>query len=211
MNMMVTPQQVVIRPPITIYGPSPSMGALLGTSASSEVLQEINNRQGATFFGSRYDAVNDSFMQNIIAPMRQSEMTLKNMSAAMLNPDQIISLVEPEHYTNIPASMHMPILLYAPVRDLLRRGRIDGFGYDEEQLPEEDIYERLLNNGHIQSLSDAYTSKDSDIVTFHWDINSHDPELSVNDRDAIRETREYVDYLLTNTDRDPTNIDSMRG
>lgn len=200
-----------IRAPIRMPGAMPSASALLGTAAGPEILHEINSRVGATFIGTRYDMVDNAFMQNVVMPTRQAIAIGSHTAAVLINPDTIVALDTIEKFNEIPSSMFLPILTYAPVRRLLARGRVDGWGIDADRLPEEDVYGRLIDNGKVEDLlTHVLTSEEGDI-TFEYNFSSEDPDLSFDDLDAIETTRRTVDRILAETELDPTNISSVRG
>lgn len=192
-------------------GAMPSASALLGTAAGPEILHEINSRTGATFIGTRYDMVDNAFMQNVVMPTRQAMAIGSHTAAVLVNPDTIVALDTIEKFSEVPSSMFLPILTYGPVRRLLARGRVDGWGIDADRLPEEDVYGRLIDNGRIDDLmTHAMTSDDGDI-TFEYTFCSEDPDLSFDDLDKIEVTRKTIDRILADTELDPTNITAVRG
>lgn len=200
-----------IRAPILMPGAMPSASALLGTAAGSEILQEINSRIGATFIGTRYNDVDNAFMRNVIMPTRQALQVAQQTVALLSNNDIIVPLAEIDAFGEIPSSMYLPILLYPPVRSLLERGRVEGWGIDPSQLPEGDVYGRLINNGRIEDLQMALDASPDGVVEFTSTWCSDDPDLSFADLDAIEITRRTVDLILSDTEFDPTNISTVRG
>lgn len=200
-----------IRAPILMPGAMPSASALLGTAAGSEILQEINSRIGATFIGTRYNEVDNAFMRNVIMPTRQALQVAQKTVAVLSNQDLIVPLDTIDAFEEVPSSMYLPILLYPPVRSLLERGRVDGWGIDPSLLPEGDAYGRLINNGRIEDLQTALNASPDGCVEFVSTWTSDDPDLSFDDLDAIEITRNTIDRILQDTEYDPTNIESVRG
>lgn len=202
--------QIAISAPVMYSGATPPINALIGNSVNPDVLQEINAHYGSTFYGERYDPINNAFMMNHVLPLRQASMQIEHTVRSMLSSDQIVPLTQIAHFESIPTAMHFPILLYPPVLELFRQGRLDGFGYDLRDLPQEDVYGRLLSNGHIKDVA-AHLDPKTECVTFKWHIKSSDPELSRTELRAIDLTRSYIDEILETTAWDPTLIGSIRG
>lgn len=195
----------------TMQGSSgiPNYGAFLGSSASSELLASINEQAGSTFFGTTFQDTTAAFMRDIIAPMQAAVGQVRQVAEVLLNPDHIRPLIRPEDFWIVPPCMQLPILLYAPVRDLFDRGRVEGFGYNADYLPEEDLYAHILASGRVEDVG-AAMDKDG-MVRFHWEMRSDDPELSEDEIRSIRTTRENIDRMLASTDYDPTSYPNSRG
>lgn len=192
----------------------PSPGSLLGTEGTADIIRSINLNMGMDhgFFGSVNDvfqAGRQAFVQNIIEPIRRVTTQLKNTAAKLLRNDVIVPLVTIEDFHYVPPKMHMPILMYEPVRALHAEGRIDGFGYNAEDLPTEDVYGRLISNGRVDDVRAAMDKTGTFEV--HYCFDSMDPELSFEELDYIDTTRQAIDELLANTSVDPTNAPMTRG
>ena len=189
----------------------PDVGDLFGSSGSDSLLRQINEgMQGSNFFGGTTDYLAKArsvFVENIIQPIRDIGNTLRNIINITEYDDRIISITEEDMLKCIPTSMHMPILTYAPVKKLFDEGRIFGFGYD--YVPEEDTYGRLINNGTVEHVLDVIS--DEGEITFNYEFKGSDPDLSFDELQSIRETREFIDWILDNTDYDPTDYSNRRG
>jgi len=198
-------------PPQTIG--SISAGALLGTTGSSDLVSSINaSFSNSTFLSGLSESFHDirnSFMQNVVRPIQIGRQAIASRVNRLLNPDMIRPLIKEEDFQSVPPSMYMPIVLYPPVRRLLEQGRISGFGFDPDHLPEEDVYGRLINNGTVY---DVLGSADKDgNVWLTWEWCSLDPNLSFDELDAIEKTRETIARILSNTMFDPTDYPCERG
>lgn len=193
----------------------PSPGALMGTTGSAQLVQSINEQfGGAGFFGSvndAYTSVTNAFIRNIVRPMQAMEQSLQHLSRTLFNPDEIRALVTMEDYKYIPPCMQLPIVMYTPVRKLLEQGRVSGFGYDVENLPDENPFERIVNNGYCEDILEAATAAGSDYISLEWEWRDDDPDLSIDEIENVAATFEYVDYILANTLMDPTDIVTERG
>lgn len=171
-----------------------SLGSLLGTSGSAELVRDINMHCGnSTFFGSAEDPFRTGFshfMQTIAEPIRQMNTALLAAAKKAFDPDRIVPITTPKGLCNIPPSMHLPILYFPPVRAMLEEERIDGFGISPKHLDDGDIYAGVLEDGHVELTSDNLGKDGEYTVHCHW--SSDEPELDAEERDAIRETREFI-------------------
>jgi hypothetical protein len=193
--------------PITLNN-MPTAGALLGTAGTRALVDSINGGMGLSpdFFGSVHDVFNSArsiWMQNIVEPIRVAYTSLKNTANKLLMNDVYIPIVKDTDFEFIPPCMHMPILMYAPVQELFKQGRIDGFGYDPDWLPTEDVYGRLISNGTIDDIANQRDKEGN--ITFTWIFDTTDPDLTFEEIDYIEQTRAAIDLLLKRK-VDPTNF-----
>ena len=195
---------------ITSAGTMPSLDMLLGARASSDVFDSINAQGYKSVFGSDFDHMRQEFHSRHITPMDVLNFEISRTVNMLLNPDHIRLLTSIEDLRSIPTSMEMPILLYAPVRALFEEGRVEGFGYDPDYLPQEDVYGRMIDNFACEDVAAA--SDDEGFYEIEATMWSDDPELEDDELYAIRRTRQYIlNHVLAQTDRDPTAIDLPRG
>ena len=201
-----------IREAITVSD-IPTPGALMGTTGSAQLIQSINESFGASsFFGSAkdiYASVSNAFVENVVRPIQEMGHTLKHMSRTLMNPDEYRPLLTLEEMRYTPPCMQLPIVMYAPVRKLLEQGRISGYGYDPDNLPEEDVFGRLCSNGLVEDILEACGDNDACDLFYEW--HDDDPDLTLDEIAAIQETRAAVDYILESTLFDPTDPTSERG
>lgn len=176
-----------------------SIGSLLGSSGSQELIQSINHRcGGGSFFGSESDPLRTgfvNFMNTVIEPIRQVRMTMaatvnKLMKADVYRP--IDSLKELE--AGIPSCMQMGIVYYEPVRQMLEEERIDGFGIDPKTLEDEDPYASLIASGKVEIHSSLLNDKGEFEIQFTE--KSTDPDLSFEEIRALDQTRQFIDQFL---------------
>ena len=203
---------MTIRAPIMV-GDIPSPAALLGTRGSAQLLQTINDSLGnSTFFGSAQDiyrSASNAFIQNIVQPIREMGNLLRHASRTLLNPDEYRALETRDDFIYAPPCMQLPIVMYAPMRKLLEQGRISGYGYDVDNLPDEDVYGRLCNNGMVPDVLEACGENDTCELLYEW--HDSDPDLSIDELAAIARTREAIDHVLDQMTWDPTSPTSDRG
>ena len=211
---------IVVAPAVMLSTSMPALGDLMGTSASAEILQEINSRYGTTFFGSgdRFSVSRNAFMTNCVMPLYSAGSQLQAVAAQLAQPDQIVWLSDREAFNHVPTAMRLPILTYAPMRELLESGRIEGWGFLPEDLPvfhslDEnggDAYGRILSNGRVEGVSD-HIDEETGKFTVRWRMNVNDPKFTSEERDMLRLARTVVDEILEHTNLDPTDMTSMRG
>lgn len=188
-------------------------GALLGTSGSRAIIDDINNSydMNSEYFGSIDDIFKsnrETFVSTFITDIMDEANKVNIIANQLFETEGYKSIICEDDLINIPSKMILPILLEPEVRDLLKEGRIDGFGFDESFLPEEDYYGRLCNNGYVEDTLSAL-DKDGNL-TLTFEFKDTDPELSLDEMDYIMETRKYIKNILKTTYKDPTNYPMNR-
>ena len=176
-----------------------SLGAILGTSGSADLIANINQRcGGGSFFGSDVDPFKTgftNFMQTVVQPVQVIDQKLKTTAKKLFDPDQwraIDSLKELEK--GIPPCMHLPILYYEPIRKMHDEERIDGFGINARTLQEEDPYKDLIESGRFE-IHSSMCDKNGDIGV-HWRFSTVDPELTPEQIVQLDTTRQFIDRFL---------------
>lgn len=173
-----------------------SLGAILGTSGQQDLINNINARcGGGSFFGSMADPFRtgfQSFMNTVIEPIRQVRQTLEQTASKLANPDRFRPITSMEDLQQgIPPCMHLGIVYYKPIRQMLEEERIDGFGIDPSTLMDEDPYESVINSGRVMIHSSLLGPNGEYTVT--WTEKSIDPEISFEEKMALDLTRQYID------------------
>jgi len=195
---------------ISSAGRMPSLGMLIGTRASSEVFNTINSRGHTSLFGSDYDHMHQDFYERHVRPMDSLNFEVSRTVNMIMNPDRYRILDTIESYKSIPSCMEMAILCFDPIRKGLMEGRFEGFGYNPDTLPEEDMYGRLIDNFTCEDVHAV--ADDEGYYDVHGTMYTDDLDLNDDDLYAIRRTREFIrDKILNGTDRDPTCILLPRG
>lgn len=194
------------------FGAIPSYAALTGTMVGSDsFLNRINaDLDRSNFFGSVRDSMihcQKAFVENWVQPIKSTIVTAMNLIGMVDKEDTFMVIDSEELLGGIPLCMHDPIMRYAPVRNLFEEGRIFGFGWD--YVPEDDIYKRLIDNGGCEDV--LRSMNDEGEFTIKYEFVSTDPDLSFDQLEAIRETREYIDRVLSETNLDPTDYPNDRG
>lgn len=198
----------------SMSGRSISPGALLGTTGTAELVRSINESLGGSnLIPAAHHAsmrgIRESFVREVLMPIQRGRDSVVQQVNILMNPDVIRPLIDPVDFSSVPPCMYIPIVMYPPVLNLLKQGRISGFGFDPDNLPDEDVHGRLINNGTCDDVQAAY-EKHGELV-LESVFYSTDPKLTFEELDALEETRESIDYILDNTRFDPTDYPSDRG
>lgn len=195
---------------ITSIGRMPSLGDLLGTGTSSDIFDRVDNSGYSSFFGSEFTHMGQRFYDRHVRPLEELSFEIGRTVNMLVNPDRYRTLASIEDFRSIPTCMELPIVMFAPLRQALVEGRIEGFGYNPDSLPEEDVFGRMISNFACDDVAAASDENGEYEISAIFD--SEDPDLSDDDLYHIRLTREYIkESIWKNTDRDPTAIDIPRG
>jgi len=204
---------------VMTFSDIPPMSVILGNGGSQAFLQTLNSGySGSSIFGTARDMFGDihnKFVREVVEPARQAIQRVRDTIKVYDDPDfnTIRSLTKIDDLANVPPMMHLPILTYGPVRKLLLEGRISGYGYDVNSIPEEDVFGRLIDNGRVDMgkwIAEGADFKHlPDIISEVHPLT--DPDLSEEQLEAIENTRKLIDKVLSDTTKDPTNINDDRG
>lgn len=210
--------------PIQSIDLMPDLGSLQGSFSSQAVLDKINNTAGAiggVFFGQIGNPIETGFssLMNIIMPrINKVQQVLTTTNQQLFKNVPVQNVYKPitceDELVNLPTCMQLPILMHEPVRQLLKDEMISGWGMEEKHLPQEDAYGRLINNGTFE-VSEVTRNIKEPLIEWTWE--SCDPVLTLEDIDAIEESRRYVSEFLSKelakkgSRRDPTDLTNKIG
>ena len=193
-----------------------SISQILGLGGSNKIVNALNEwceaRGGGTRFAefSNHDVKEryKRFYDQIITPAQQMDWKIRHemVNNTMDGIRPILSVIDLEN--GIPTSMHEPILTYEPVRRLFEEGKISGFGIKLEDLPEYDVWDKLIKNGHVEI---HHEMKAGDLIKLEWNYDKDDPMPTCDELHAIRMTRDWIADFLTQTDYDITNYPEKIG
>lgn len=183
-----------------------SSGALLGTSGTKDILDGISESFGMNtdYFGSVDDvfsARRESFISTHIDPILQQSVFVEGVIEKIEQPDEFVPITNENDLLHIPPCMHVAILCDPVVKDLLEDERIDGFGIEAKDLPKNDPYNNLLS-GYVEDITEAWDENGT--VEYVCTFDEMDPELSDDEIDHLRDTREYIREVIEKTYKDPT-------
>lgn len=106
-------------------------------------------------------------------------------------------------FRNISRANHLNFLSYAPVQRLVREERISAWGYTPEQLPQEDIIARMIDNGRSEIADDGTTVK-------RMFRQTDDLDYTRAQLWKFEKQRALIDVILEDTDLDPTDTSLER-
>lgn len=180
-----------------------SLGSILGSSGQQDLINNINAQcGGGSFFGSMIDPFRtnfQSFMQTVIEPIRQVQMTLANTAQKLLKPDVYRPITNREDLAaGIPPCMQLGLIYHPPLRQMLEEERIDGFGIDPKTLEVEDPFDAVLTSGRVEIHSDFLGTKGEYCI--HHKETTTDPVLTESERMALILTRQYFDEFAMGED-----------
>lgn len=184
----------------------PSIGAILGTQGHRDVLDSLNNQLGSSaFFGSSADPFAEQqkyFIDRVVEPIRMIGTQFKAQFGEMLNKHEnvirpIESIKDLEY--GIPECMWMPIAMHPTIKKLGEQRRIDLFGMKPTDIPDENPYLRLINNGVDIDLDKAKELGDD--YTYTIEVRTDDPVLTDEELDYIEDTYNFIDLFYNGLDK----------
>lgn len=176
------------------------LGALV---SSPEDMREVIDHMNSTWrstgagvifgegaFGERYRA-----FQELVTGREQAVVdAVARTVAAVTCPDKFIVIDSQEALEHVPQCMQIPILSYAPVRKLFEDGAIKGWDIPWTDLPEEDVYARMIEYGRFHSDNEEWMKdKDKGVV---FGFRTGDPNLTREQLNMIESSREFIDEWL---------------
>jgi hypothetical protein len=190
----------------------PSIGSLLGTSVSPDLINQINsNLPNSGVFGTELDPFkkhHEYFMEHIVNPIIETQQQIEHLQAiASINDNQILSIWNQDMLQfSLPQAMRLPILLYPPIMELYKKNAISGWDMNvpkDQDIP--DIYGEMIEGVTADM---EWDNEEGYVGTCYCE---DDWDLSLDEIEDIKETREFLDKFLQETDLDPTNPSSKRG
>lgn len=174
------------------------MGLMLGQSGGQAVLNDLNaswrnSGSGVIFSQDAFSQRFQAFSSMIGQQIAEIQDTVLRSVEAVCCPNKFQEITCMDDLRHVPACMFLPILTAPDVRPLFEAGRLDGWGISASQLPEEDVYGRLINNGRFSS--DDPKIHDPDFCV-SWTFESGDPELTREELDKIETSRAFISTFL---------------
>jgi len=173
--------------------------AFVGTDGMRDVLDHMNSTwrgagPGVIFgegqFGDRYR----KFTELVTNKQRELVETVSRAVQAITAPDKFQLIDSQEALEHIPPCMYIPILTYAPVRKLWEEGMLHGWDVRPEDMPEEDVVGRLINNGRFDSSNEEWMKDKERGVSYTTATN--DPDYTREQLNLIESSREFIDEWL---------------
>lgn len=201
--------------PVMSFKSLPSIGMFSGNAGSNMHTHEINQYLARTGGGTAF-AQNSSrdmmdhlnlFYAQVLEPQRQATQDFMMMIGTSLISDiKYITSVE-DLEGGIPPAMQMAILTQPDIREKFEAGLIYGFGILPEELPHEDVWGRLINNGRVD-LSEPCPEEGR---VMKWEFWLDDPEWCYDDLVAVRKSRDWLTSFMDQTGFDVTNYPNRVG
>ena len=157
------------------------------------VLADLRENLGMTYFRSISSEAENYFLKNIINPIRDMKEKLRFTIGNITFKDEFVWFKTVEDMQYIPECMRIPLLYHPYVRKLASEGRIEDFGIDVDTLDKENPYERLIGNGYIDNLAQCPIEDNHHVLEFQWEWHSTDPELEFSQLEMIRRMYELID------------------
>lgn len=193
-----------------------NLGSFLGSDGNNTITTMINKyceeKGGGTVFamnsGQNVIEHLNLFYAKVLEPEKRANIQVQQ-SLSMMRLDGIRYITSVAELENgIPVSMHEAILTYPPMRTLLESDMISGWGIKPWDLPAEDVWGRLCNNGRVEKLEDREVG---DWIRYISEHHAGDPIVSYDELRAVRYTREWVGEFLEKTNYDITSYPNKRG
>ena len=208
--------------PLNLVGLSSSipLSVFTGSTGMQDVIEHMNAKwhtqgSGVIFgegvFGERYRAFTDLVSNRQSAAIAMVEKTIQSVAC----PDMFQVIDSREALEHVPPCMYIPLLTHAPLRKLLEEGRIGGWGVKPEELPEEDIAGRMMNNGRFDTMNKEWMNDPEAGVSYVF--KTGDPDYTIEQLNMIETSRWFIDEFLEqslgpNGDNvDPTDIPNEIG
>ena len=173
------------------------LGLLSGQYGQQAVLEELNNSWrnsgsgvifGTDTFSERFKAFSAMLGERIDTV---KETVLKTVEAACC-PNKFQEITCEDDLMHVPACMFIPILTDPFIRGKYEEGMLDGWGVTADQLPEEDVYGRLIKNGRFDTGTEDY-QRDAPV---QWVWANDDPDLTREQLDMIEDARGFCSTFL---------------
>lgn len=185
---------------------APLTGAMIGSVATQQTLDMINRSTGGIgFFGTDQDPYRDryiQFQQQIVMPMRQQILAAQTVArnAGIVDLDLIRPLSTLDDLATAPQCMQLEMASYAPMRELIQNGCIDGYGYDaQDLLPPTYVDDMIMD--YVSTFGDGSHNEDLKLELVVGDHQMY----SNTDKLHFAETFDFIDDVLLNTNLDPSD------
>ena len=167
--------------------------SLFRTRFPQNVWSDLKENLGSTYFKSHNEDADSYFFKNIVNPIAIMKEQLKLQIGDFSFKDDFVWFKSIEDMNRIPECMRIPLLYHPYVRKLASEGRIEDFGIDVDTLEKENPYQRLIDNGVIENVSDCPVEDGHHVLEFKWEWHSTDPILELKQLECIRRMYELID------------------
>ena len=182
------------------------LGGNYGQQAVLDKLDSVWNTNGSgvlfgqSVWGDRYAA----FTQTITARDNEAFHAVERTLDVTLRPNKILPIESLEDLEQVPPCMYQAILTMPQMRKLYDEGMIRGWGVEPQDLPQEDVVGRLLENGSFSTLDPNYDRE----APISWTFRSGDPIYNFDELSLLRSSREWIaEELERQLSEDGDNLD----
>ena len=168
-------------------------GYLFQSRVPQNVLNDLKDNLGTTYFRSESENAASFFFNNIVNPIAEMKEKLQFTIGNISLVDDFVWFKEIEDMKYIPECMRVPLLYHPYVRKLASEGRIEDFGIDVDTFDKENPYQRLIDNGVIKNVADCPIEDGHHVLEFKWEWHSTDPILELKQLECIRRMYELID------------------
>ena len=179
----------------------PSLGAMIGSTQSQAILDQINSRWGGTAsvsFGQINNPMNDhfrNFMNLIHGQIARTDRVIQEVTQSVLYQEHWRVIDSEEALAAAPASMQPAILMTPGVFELFKEGKLSAWDWNPDTFPEEDVYGKQLNNGKVV-IDPRDPSILPEYVVTEWNSAEKDFEMTDEQQEILEKSREYITNLL---------------
>jgi len=194
----------------------PSLGAMIGSVRTTDVLDQINAKWGSNTvaFGMPDNPFQEHykhFMNLVNHQLNTTDQLVLSTVEAVMNPNRFKVIQNETDLALTPPCMMVPLLTMPQMYELAIEGKIWAWGYDPATLPSDDPYGRILNNGKVE-WDPRDPSTLPEYITWEW--RSDDPDLTDEQWEAIEKSRKWLaDWIENEMDggerRDPTDLSNV--
>jgi len=173
------------------------MSLLTGQAGHQAVLEELNaswrNSGSGVIFGTdSFESKFQAFSNMLGERIESVKNTVLKAVETVCCPNKFQEISCEDDLYHVPACMFIPILTDPVIRPVFEKGKLDGWGVTASQLPEDDVYGRLINNGRIDTGAEDYTR--DKMMT--WVVYSDDPDVTREDLNMVEYARGFCrDFL----------------
>lgn len=177
-------------------------GMLLSKLGTATIAKSLASMNGSVIFGSENRLWNtyENLRKTVFKPMETAINAIVEVvdrfGSKHVQSDYITISSVDQFNVELTRPMQEAILLHEPIRELLIDNRIYGYGISADELPVEDPWKRLINNG----------TATMERPFLEWEFRSYDPFVTPEEILRVQDTRWFIDNHLDAEDGlDPTS------
>lgn len=179
----------------------PSLGAMIGSTQSQVILDQINSKWGGTAsvsFGQINNPLNDNFrnfMNLLHGQLARTDKIIQEVTQSVLYPERWRVIDNEEALAAAPASMQPALLMTPGVFELFKERKLSAWDWNPDTFPKEDVYGKQLNNGKVV-IDPRDPSIVPEYIVTEWNSDEKDFEMTDEQQEILEKSREYITKLL---------------